>query len=125
MKFPMKIKKDIGLFLTSEEAKVLKKDIAKLGLSAAAIAVIMAQAMDSGAAEHVDSHGDSSTHGDHTSHTDGASHTDGHGNHDDHTNVHTDNPMGKHYSTAADYDTANRRGGHNSYMGHDSSHTNG
>ena len=35
------IKKDISLFFTSEEAKVLKKDVAQWGLTAGAIAAIM------------------------------------------------------------------------------------
>ena len=37
------IKKDICLFFTSEEAKILKKDIVKLGLSATTIAMVMGQ----------------------------------------------------------------------------------
>jgi hypothetical protein len=116
-----KIKKEISLFLTSEEAKVLKKNIAKLGLSAAAIAAIMAQ-MDSAQADHGDSHSDGTshtdgaTHTDHADHGDGTSHDDSHDDHDDHSS---------HSETAHNsipiYDPINKRGGHSSSMG---AHTN-
>jgi hypothetical protein len=109
-----KLKKDISLFLTSEEAKVLKKNVAKLGLTASAIAMIMAQQVREASADiHSDSHNDGTTHGDHTSHTDGAIHTDGHANHTNHAD-HYDGTTAVHSSTAAAYDSVNRRGGHNS-----------
>lgn len=137
-----KVKKDISLFLRSEEAKVLKKNVAKLGLTASAIAMIMAQQVQEASAQttHSDSHADSTSHGDHTSHTDGASHTDAHNSHTshaDHTSgthsehadgaTHADHASGvtlSHTSRAAAYDAVNRRGGHSSTQTWVPSHTN-
>jgi hypothetical protein len=112
MGFP-EIKKEISLFLSSEEAKMLKKDVAKVGLSAAVIAAIMAQAADARAQAH-----DDSAHGDHNdghddAHTD--SHSDGHA--DSHSDVHNDghgshsDATGTHNSVPR-YDNIRKRGGH-------------
>lgn len=120
------LKKDISLFLRSEEAKVLKKNVAKLGLTASALAMIMVQQIkdaqaqtshtdvhtdseghaDSHSDGHSDSHSDGPTHGDsHSSHTSHTSHTDGtpHTDHDDAAHgdgntTHTDTaPIGGHW----------------------------
>ena len=112
-----KIKKEISLFLNSEEAKVLKKDIAKLGLAASVIAGIMAQAQNSQAAEdHSDS---STTHtdntGPHSSHTDHSS-SSPHDSGSVHSNCHSD-ADGAHSSKAA-YNDAENKGGHNSKLVH-------
>ena len=113
MDFP-KIKKEISQFLSSEEAKVLKKDIAKLGLTASVIASIIAQAQDTQAQGHTD-HGDVA-HGDHLSHSDDTYHTDDahsdastHTSHNDATGAHSSYPI---------YDPARNRGGHNSTLAH-------
>jgi len=111
MDFP-KIKKEIVQFLSSEEAKVLKKNVAKLGLTASVIAAIMAQAQNS-QASHTDSHDDSNTHGSHTSHTDGPIYSD---HSDYHTDGHSD-ATSQHYSQPV-YDPSGQRGGHSSQMGH-------
>ena len=121
-----KMKKEVSLFLNSEEAKVLKKDIAKIGLSASVIAAIMHQITTAQAQhdEHYDNpHGDHSdlTHSDHDSH--GDSHTDGatHGDstHDDHTDgVHGDHSNHTDHSSQPIYDNVNKRGGHSSRMLH-------
>ncbi len=124
-----KIKKEISLFINSEEAKVLKKDIAKLGLAASVIAGIMAQAQSSQAQAHVDhsDHTDNSVHtdsvGPHTSHD---SHVDGHADSSTHTDsaphadssVHADchgNSLGAHDSAPV-YLEAEKKGGHNSRL---------
>ncbi len=132
MKSP-KFKKEISLFLSSEEAKVLKKDIAKLGLTASVLATIMAQTINAQAAHddgHDDSHNDAlshsdgADHSDHSSHSDGAEHldhadhADGHADgHIDHGDSHSD-ATGTHNSVPAQYDTVNRKGGHSSSLGH-------
>ena len=131
MKFP-EFKKEISLFLSSEEAKVLKKDIAKIGLTAGAIAVIMAQSMDA-EAFHSNSHNDgaghsnhdshSSSHGDANTHSDAVTHSDAHGNHADHGDSHANDPGAVHNSSPAVYDEVNRRGGHNSFLSHSNSHS--
>ena len=122
MKLP-KMKKDISLFLSSEEAKILRKDIVRLGLSAAAIAAIMAQISDANAVTtHDDSHDDSHNDAIHTSH--GDSHDDVHDDaaHFDHGDSvsHTDNAQAGHNSVPAPYDAVNRRGGHTSQYVHGS-----
>ena len=119
MGFP-EIKKEISLFLSSEEAKMLKSNVVKLGLSAGVIAAIMAQAADARAQAHSDS-----AHGDHNdghddSHSDSHSddvhsdshsdtHSDGHASHNDATGAHNSVPR---------YDSARKRGGHLSSLGH-------
>ena len=128
-----KIKKDISMFLTSEEAKVLKKDIVKLGLTASAIATIIAQAQtaqsqhtDSHSDSHADSHDDSVGHNDvhFDSHTDDTPHYDSHA--DSHTATHADahvahnDASGGPHSSTATYDPARHRGGHNSRPTHSS-----
>lgn len=117
MKFP-EIKKSIGLFLTSEEAKVLKQNVVKIGLTASAIAAVMSQLQDARAAHdntaHTDSHSDAEGHSD--SHSDTPTHTDSHVDgaphssctHDD-FNTHTSDPI---------YDDNSQSGGHNSFETH-------
>ncbi|MCG8432185.1 MAG: hypothetical protein MJA29_13570 [Candidatus Omnitrophica bacterium] len=131
MKFP-EFKKEISLFLSSEEAKVLKKDIAKIGLTAGAIAVIMAQSVDA-EGFHGNSHDDAEGHSDHSNHSsshadsqdhgDSTTHSSAHGNHADHADSHTNDPGAVHNSSPAVYDEANRRGGHNSFLSHANSHS--
>ncbi len=97
-----KIKKEICLFLNSEEAKVLKKDIAKLGLAASVIAGIIAQAQNSQAQAHTD-------HADHSDHNSGAVHTDSfgpHNSHDSHVDSHSDGHSDSHSSSAPHTDSA-------------------
>ncbi len=111
-----KIKKEISLFLNSEEAKVLKKDIAKLGLAASVIAGIMAQARNTRAEDHTDSSDDHNDHNDghndHTSHSSNVPHTDG----SVHTNCHSD-AVGSHSSHPV-YLQEQNKGGHNSHLEH-------
>jgi len=115
-----KIKKEISLFLNSEEAKVLKKDIGKLGLAASVIAGILAQAQNSQAA-----------HSDHSDHDSGVTHTDSvgpHASHDSHTDGPTHNDSASHvdshnsalgaHSSQPVYDAVKKRGGHNSRLVH-------
>lgn len=114
-----KIKKEISLFLNSEEAKVLKKDIAKLGLAASVIAGILAQAQNSQAA-----------HSDHSDHDSGAIHTDsvGHASHDSHTDGPTHSDSSTHvdchnsalggHSSQPVYNETENKGGHNSRLVH-------
>jgi hypothetical protein len=117
-----KIKKEVSLFLNSEEAKVLKKDIAKIGLTASVIAAIMHQITDAQAqhSEHDDNpHTDAHTsgHEDHDQHLDSTEHTDG--SHDDHTDgVHGDHDNHTQHSSQPVYDGGNKRGGHSSQMIH-------
>lgn len=117
-----KIKKEVSLFLNSEEAKVLKKDIAKIGLSASVIAAIMSQITEAQAQhdEHTDNpHSDShdSGHTSHTEHLDSTQHTDS--THDDHTDgVHGDHDNHTEHSSQPVYDGVNKRGGHSSQMIH-------
>ncbi len=115
-----KIKKEISLFINSEEAKILKKDIAKLGLAASVIAGIMAQAQNSQAVDHTDSSAghDNSTgpHNDHTAHSSETPHS----NNPNHTNCHSD-ALGQHNSQAV-YDDVENKGGHNSHLEHLNSH---
>lgn len=116
MKIP-NIKKEISFFLSSEEAKVLRKDVAKIGLTAGIISSIIAQASNA-QAWHNDAHADHSSHSD--THSDTATHIDSHtdaSGHIDHNNGVND-PFGTHTSVAAVYDGANRRGGHNSGLSH-------
>lgn len=142
MDFP-KIKKEISLFLTSEEAKVLKKNIVKLGLTASVIAAIITQAQNAHAGKsHNDNHGDGHDdgHSDAVDHTDGMVHGDSHADavdHDDgvfHTDSHTDGHADTHNdgvvcshdditvvghsSVPAAYDTDSRAGGHSSNIAH-------
>jgi len=123
MKLP-DFKKGISLFLSSEEAKSLKKNIAKLGLTAAIVAGIMAQNESAQAGgTHVDS-----SHGD--DHTDGTSHSDSHGDsHSDspmHDDSHADSEHGDDcvggttHGSFPVYDPINKRGGHSSQDVHDS-----
>lgn len=128
-----KLKKDISLFISSEEAKVLRKDVAKIGLTAGVIAAVIARA-STARAQHTDAHTDS--HVDHAVHSDSHSdvlahadsHTDSHS--DAHTsvnhNVHSDNPTAGHQSLAAAYNPTLKAGGHNSNPVHSNhtSHTN-
>ena len=121
-----KIKKEVSLFLNSEEAKVLKKDIAKIGLTASVIAAIMSQITEAQAQhnEHTDNphyDGHDSSHEDHSQHNDGHNdsivHTDG--AHDDHTDgVHGDHQNHTEHSSQPVYDNVNKRGGHSSQMIH-------
>lgn len=116
-----KIKKEVSLFLNSEEAKVLKKDIAKIGLTASVIAAIMSEITEAQVHnEHTDSphyDGHSSGHDDHDEHQDSITHTDG--SHDDHTDgVHGDHDNHTEHSSQPVYDGVNKRGGHSSQMIH-------
>jgi len=75
-KFPQ-IKKDIKDFLLSEEGKVSKKNIAKLGVSLAVLAVIFepeaaaahnSSLFTSGTGGHTSAHSNHSNHGNHGNH---------------------------------------------------------
>ncbi len=77
------LKKEISVFLSSEEAKILMKDAAKIGLSAMVISGIMAQTLsESNAQTHVNDHGsgfgddDDDGHDDHSDHDQHTSHAD-------------------------------------------------
>lgn len=120
MDFP-KIKKEISLFLTSQEAKVLKKNIVKLGLTASVIAAIIAQTQDASAAiTHNDSHADGHT----DSHNDTVAHIDTHS--DTHSSTHSDATVcshddhgnSTHSSVPAAYNPIQRTGGHSSNISH-------
>ncbi|MBN3040769.1 MAG: hypothetical protein JW867_06540 [Candidatus Omnitrophica bacterium] len=121
-----KIKKEISLFINSEEAKMLKKDVAKLGLTASVIAAIMMQAQEAQAyhqdgheSGHGDSHSDGDVHsGSHSdSHSDSSGHTDSHqdGHFEGHLDSHTSHNEMSHNSRAI-YDETDKKGGHYSQM---------
>lgn len=123
MKLP-KIKKEISLFLSSEEAKILRKDVVKLGLTATAIATVLSHMAAADADVHYDSHTDEHADGHADGHYD--SHEDAfHGDvsHGDlaHSDVivpgHSD-AAGGHVSAPAAYDAAQRRGGHDNRYAH-------
>ncbi len=70
--FP-KFKKDLKVFLASEEGKIVEKDAAKLGIALIAVAGFLGgimNAKDAGAACH-SSHGSHGSHGSHSSHGSG------------------------------------------------------
>ncbi len=78
-----KIKKDIKDFLLSEEGKMAKKDIAKIGISLAFLSMVFnptqaaghgsGLADDSSSGGHHYSHASHGSHGSHGSHCDGNS----------------------------------------------------
>lgn len=74
-----KIKKDIKDFLLSEEGKMTRKDIAKLGISLAALSLFLPA---EGFAQHTNTFF-ATGQGGHTSHSSHASH----GSHGSHTSV--------------------------------------
>jgi hypothetical protein len=121
MKLP-DFKKKISFFLSSEEAKALKKNIAKLGLTAAVVAGIMVQNEPAQAAprQHTDTVHDDG-HADYTGHTDY-----GHNDYTNHTDGHSDSAHGDScipgaiHSSYPVYDSGLKRGGHSSDMVHDS-----
>lgn len=123
MKLP-KIKKEISLFLSSEEAKILRKDVVKLGLTATAIATVMSQMAAAEAQVHNDAHGDSNYHQDGNVHDD-YHNDDFHGDTPHVDNAHGDSvapghsdAVGGHVSAPAAYDAALRRGGHDNRYAH-------
>ncbi len=97
------LKKEISVFLSSEEAKILMKDAAKIGLSAVVISGIMAQ-LDASAQMH------GSAHGDHMIDDDDDDGHDDHSAHDQHTS-HGDHNDGLGGCVEGRYDGGNLRGG--------------
>jgi hypothetical protein len=79
-----KIKKDIGIFLSSEEGKIVEKDVIGLGIAMIAVAGILggvmitkdanAQCVHTSHGSHA-SHASHSSHGSHGSHASHASHS--------------------------------------------------
>ncbi len=85
------IKKDISLFFSSEEAKVLKKDVAEWGLTGAVIAAVMFRRAPAALSAGNEAVPDASL-------------------------GHSDCMPQTHTSEAAPYDEVCKCGGHNSYM---------
>jgi hypothetical protein len=92
------IKKDIKHFLLSEEAKMSKKNIAKIGLSLTMLGVMLntttATAQHSSSFFNEPSRGAHSSHASHGSHTSHASH----GSHGSHTSHASHGAHGSHGS---------------------------